>query len=153
MPALTLSARVSQVVQLRDDDHESSRLSNCCGDFAPDFGASLRSTSVTASVDLAFPRCGEGEPWCRYISVARASIRSQGLFGLSVWPGGQFPVSGSSVWRPRSLVAVATRRRAEMGCVDFVRVPISGGKWVTLALHTNALRAPIGHKYQDHLVR
>jgi len=105
---------VSQVVELRDDDHESSRPSNCCRDFAPDFGASLRSTSVTASVDLAFPRCGEGEPWCRNISVARASIRSQGLFGLSVWPWGQFPVSGSSVWRPRSLVAVATRRRAEM---------------------------------------
>jgi len=39
------------------------------------------------------------------------------------------------------------------GSVDFVRVPISGGKWVTLALHTNALRAPLGHKYQGHLVR
>ena len=106
--------RVSQVVELGDDDHESSRPSNCCRDFAPDFGASLRSTSITASVDLAFPRYGEGEPWCRNISVARASIRSQGIFGLSVWPGGQFPVPGSSVWRPRSLVAVATRRRAEM---------------------------------------
>ena len=102
------------MVELRDDDHESSRPSNCCRDFASDFGASLRNTSVTASVDLAFPRYGEGEPWCRNISVARASIRSQGLFGLSVWPGGQFPVSGSSVWRPRSLVAVATRRRVEM---------------------------------------
>jgi len=91
VPALTFSARVPQVVELRDDDHESSRPSNCCRDFAPDFGASLRSASVTASVDLASPRCGEGEPWCRNSSVARASIRSQGLFGLSVWPGGQFP--------------------------------------------------------------
>jgi len=39
--------------------------------------------------------------WYRILSVARASIRSQGQFGLSVWPGNQLPLSGPPLWRPR----------------------------------------------------
>jgi hypothetical protein len=84
-----------------NDDDEVAWRGNCRRAIARDFGNKFWSTSVTAPVGHTCLGFGEGRPWCRVLSVARASIRSQGHFGLSVWPGDQLPLSGPPLWRSR----------------------------------------------------
>jgi len=100
---------------MRDDDDESSRPGNCCSDCASDFGGEFCNTTVTPPAEHTFPKCGEGRPWHKLSVAASASIRSQRDFGLSIWSGGQLPLSGPPVWRPRSLVKLCDRETSGNG--------------------------------------
>src|SRR5262245_43491385 len=85
--------------------HEIPLSHNRFCSIALDFGNELCSPRVTT-----FAECSGEEPWCHNVSgrcLPNASVRSRRHFELSVWSGYQLPLSGSTVWRSRSLVVLA----------------------------------------------